>query len=52
MRILVSAVITGVGAAFIGDLMHSAAAGFVALVVMSALFITVAVRHRRREAVA
>lgn len=52
MRILVCAVLTAVSAAFIGDLMHSAVCGFASLVTMSAVFITVTVKRRRREAVA
>jgi hypothetical protein len=50
MRIFVSAVITGLSAVFIGDLYHSAAAGFAALVVLSALVITAVTVASRRQA--
>ena len=43
------AVITGVAAAFIGDVFHSAAVGFAALVVISIVVISVAVTRRRRQ---
>jgi hypothetical protein len=52
MGIIISAVIAGVSAAAIGDLTHSAVAGFASLVAQAAWFITVAVRRRRREAAA
>ena len=53
MRIFLSAAITGVAAALIGHLAHSAAVGFVALVVISAVFIGgVTVVSRRRQAAA
>ena len=50
MRILISAIITGVLAAFIGDMFHSAVAGFAAFVAISAVFITVTARRRRPAA--
>lgn len=53
MRIFISAAITGVAAALIGHLAHSAVAGFVALVVISAVVIggvTIVSRHRQATA--
>ena len=43
------ALITSVAAALIGDLFHSAAAGFAALVVISIAVISVSVVARRRQ---
>jgi hypothetical protein len=46
---VISAILTGATAALIGRAAHSTVAGFVALVVISAVVISVAVTRRRRQ---
>lgn len=52
MPFFLSAVIAGVAAAFIGDMFHSAVVGFVALVVISVVVLSVAATRRREETTA